>query len=88
MPGGVSNVRINTYRTRFDTTPLPLSGRNSASHCWRKISATAGLAVAIPAYAGYNYLVSRVNAIVLDMEKASTEMLNYLGDSVSGNKPT
>src|SRR5450432_1446474 len=31
------------------------------------ICAAAGLAVAIPAHAGYNYLVSRVNAIVLDM---------------------
>lgn len=42
------------------------------------IAAAAGLAVAIPAYLGYNYLVSRVNAIVLDMEKASTEILNIV----------
>src|SRR5205823_5122867 len=32
------------------------------------ICAAAGLAVAIAAHAGYNYLVSRVNSIVLDME--------------------
>jgi biopolymer transport protein ExbB len=44
------------------------------------LSAGAGLAVAIPAYAGYNYLVSRVNAIVLDMEKASTEILNVISE--------
>ncbi len=50
------------------------------------LSTAAGLAVAIPAYAGYNFLVSRVNAIVLDMEKASTEMLNYFGDTTSGSK--
>ena len=42
------------------------------------ISTAAGLAVAIPAYAGYNYLVYRVNAIVLDMEKAATEITNIL----------
>src|SRR5215470_6359741 len=35
------------------------------------ICTAAGLAVAIPCYAAYNYLVSRVNAIVLDMEKAA-----------------
>jgi len=40
------------------------------------ICAAAGLAVAIPAHAGYNYLVSRVNSIVLDMEPAATEIVN------------
>src|SRR5678815_4590254 len=44
---------------------------------WQGLICTAmGLAIAIPGYAGYNYLVSRVNAIVLDMEKVSTEILN------------
>jgi len=42
------------------------------------ICMAAGLAVAIPTYAGYNYLVNRVNSIVLDMEKASTEILNIV----------
>jgi len=44
------------------------------------ISMAAGLAVSIPCYAGYNFLVSRVNAIVLDMERAATEILNILTD--------
>jgi biopolymer transport protein ExbB len=42
------------------------------------IATAAGLAVAIPAYAAYNYLVSRVNGIVLDMERAATEILNIV----------
>jgi biopolymer transport protein ExbB len=42
------------------------------------ICAAAGLAVAIPAHAGYNYLVSRVNAIVLDMERTATEIVNIV----------
>ena len=42
------------------------------------ISTAAGLAVAIPAYVGYNYLVNRVNSIVLDMETAATEIVNIL----------
>src|SRR2546429_8643770 len=33
------------------------------------ISMAGGLAVAIPTYAGFNYLLSRVNRIVLDMEE-------------------
>jgi biopolymer transport protein ExbB len=45
------------------------------------ICTAAGLAVAIPAYAGYNYLVSRVNSIVLDMEQASTEILNIVAEN-------
>jgi biopolymer transport protein ExbB len=45
------------------------------------ISTAAGLAVAIPCYAAYNYLVSRVNAIVLDMEKAATEIVNIVTES-------
>jgi hypothetical protein len=44
------------------------------------ICSAAGLAVAIPAHAGYNYLVSRVNAIVLDMERAATEIVNIVTD--------
>jgi biopolymer transport protein ExbB len=49
---------------------------------WQALICTAaGLAVAIPSYAAYNYLVSRVNSIVLDMEQASTEILNIVTDS-------
>jgi biopolymer transport protein ExbB len=42
------------------------------------VCAAAGLAVSIPSYAAYNYLVARVNSIVLDMEQASTEILNIV----------
>lgn len=46
---------------------------------WQALICTAaGLAVSIPAHAGYNYLVSRVNTIVLDMERAATEIVNVV----------
>jgi biopolymer transport protein ExbB len=46
---------------------------------WEALICTAaGLAVSIPAHAGYNYLVSRVNDIVLDMEKSATEIVNIV----------
>src|SRR5215475_3563763 len=48
------------------------------------VCAAAGLAVAIPTHAGYNYLVSRVNSIVLDMERAATEIVNIVTE---GAKP-
>jgi biopolymer transport protein ExbB len=48
------------------------------------ICAGAGIAVAIPAYAGYNYLVSRINRIVLDMERAASEIVNIVTEN-NGN---
>jgi biopolymer transport protein ExbB len=48
------------------------------------ICAAAGIGVAIPAHAGYNYLVSRVNKIVLDMERAAAEIVNIITENVNG----
>jgi len=46
---------------------------------WRAlICAACGIGLAIPAHAGYNYLVSRVNKIILDMERAATEIVNVV----------
>lgn len=45
------------------------------------ICCAAGLAVSIPAHAAYNYLVSRVNSIVLDMERAATEIVNIVAEN-------
>jgi biopolymer transport protein ExbB len=59
-----------------------------ATGVWQAlICAAAGIAVAIPAHAGYNYLVSRVNKIVLDMERASGEIVNIVAENGQG-KPS
>lgn len=50
------------------------------------IYSAAGLAVAIPVHAAYNYLVSRVNSIVLDMERAATEIVNIVTENGGGTK--
>ncbi len=42
------------------------------------VCAAAGLAVAIPTHAGHNYLVNRINSIVLDMERAGTEIVDIV----------
>jgi len=50
-----------------------------AAGIWEALLATvAALTVAIPAFLAYNYLVSRVNNFILEMEKASTELVNFL----------
>ena len=55
---------------------------------WEALICTAaGLAVSIPAHAGYNYLVSRVNDIVLDMEKSATEIVNIVTEEPSRKAP-
>jgi biopolymer transport protein ExbB len=44
------------------------------------LNASAGIAVAIPAYIGHSYLAARVNDIIQDMERAGIEMVNLLTD--------
>jgi biopolymer transport protein ExbB len=66
-----------------------LSGEHSlADGIWHAlICAAGGIAVAIFAHAGYNYLVSRVNKIVLDMERVSGEIVNIVTENGNG-KPS
>ena len=53
--------------------------KDLATGVWEAlICAAAGIGVAIPAHAGYNYLVSRINKIVLDMERAAAEIVNVV----------
>ncbi|MGH7950959.1 MAG: MotA/TolQ/ExbB proton channel family protein [Limisphaerales bacterium] len=53
-----------------------------AKGIWRAlICAASGIAVAIPIHAGYNYLVSRINKIVLDMERAAAEIVNIVTEN-------
>ncbi len=42
------------------------------------ISAALGLALSVIARAAYNYLIERVNTIVLDMEKTSSDIVQFL----------
>src|SRR5450432_569284 len=48
------------------------------------ICSAAGIAVAIFAHGGYNYLYSRVNKIVQDMERAASEIVNIVTEN-NGN---
>jgi biopolymer transport protein ExbB len=47
------------------------------------LTTIAGLVIAIPAYAGYNFLIGRVETIMLDMEKSSIEILSVLSEKTA-----
>ncbi|MFH1577729.1 MAG: MotA/TolQ/ExbB proton channel family protein [Candidatus Omnitrophota bacterium] len=52
-----------------------------AGGIWEALLTTvAGLIVAIPAFVAYNYLVSRISNFLLEMETASTELVNFLAE--------
>lgn len=69
---------------RVQQSGLPLQPFEFAEGMWQGlICLAAGMAVAIPAYVGHNLLVARLNKVLLDMEKASTEIVNLL----SGRDP-
>ena len=52
-----------------------------ASGIWEALLTTAaGLAVAIPIMVVYNYLVTRVDGFILDMEKSSTDLVEILSE--------
>lgn len=58
-----------------------------AGGVWQALLTTAGgLVVAIPSYIAYNYLVSRVQNLVLDMEKAANETVQYLAHKQEGGE--
>ncbi len=59
----------------------PISPGDLAGGIWQALITTvAGLCVAIPAYVAYNYLTSRVDGFILDMEKSATELLDALSE--------
>ncbi|MFH0762397.1 MAG: MotA/TolQ/ExbB proton channel family protein [Candidatus Omnitrophota bacterium] len=61
------------------TSLNPVSPGDLAGGIWEALLTTvAGLIVAIPTFVAYNYLVNRVNNFILEMEKASTELVNFL----------
>jgi biopolymer transport protein ExbB len=69
---------MQTLRALYANAPLAHSG-DLAHGLWAALMTTAvGLIVAIPCYAGYNFLVSRVQALVLDMELAATDITTFM----------
>lgn len=49
------------------------------------ICTAAGLTVAIPCYAAFNLLVVKIDRLVLDMERAKSEIVGFLTGAMSGS---
>ncbi|MBU4311492.1 MAG: MotA/TolQ/ExbB proton channel family protein [Candidatus Omnitrophica bacterium] len=61
----------------------PVSPGDLAGGIWEALLTTvAGLIVAIPTIVAYNYLVSKVEEFVLEMERSATEVINILTQRV------
>lgn len=71
---GLMDVLLAAYRAAPLVQSADLTGG-----LWSALSATAlSLVIAILAYAGYNLLVSRVESILLDMERSASALLNFM----------
>ena len=69
---------IRVFMTMEQNAPLTEIGSLSGG-IWQALVTTAvGLAVSIPAFAGYNFLLSRVETITLSMEYAAEEIYRFL----------
>ena len=58
-----------------------ITATDLAGGVWEALIATAfGLAVAIPAYVAYHYLLTRKNEMIRDMELCATELMNIFAE--------
>ncbi len=69
---------VRVFMAMEQNAPIAEIGDLSAG-IWQALATTAaGLCVSIPAFAGYNFLLSRVERITLNMEFAAEELYRYL----------
>jgi len=78
--GTVTGMAANFHTIQVRAASLnPVTPGDLAGGIWEALLTTvAGLVVAIPTFVIYNYLVSRINRFILEMEHSATELLNYL----------
>jgi biopolymer transport protein ExbB len=64
-----------------------VNARDLAKDIGEALYTTAGgLCVSIPSYVAYNYLVSRIEAVIVDMEKASSEIIYFFNSLKSAKE--
>lgn len=65
----------------------PVNPGDLAGGIWEALLTTVfGLCVAIPTFVAYNYLVSRVDGFVLDMERSATDLLSIISEKRSDSE--
>jgi len=65
-------------------SPLVEIGSLSGGLWTALLTTAAGLTTGIPAYAGYHFLVSRIESIALDMEQTAGEIIYFLTHPSNG----
>lgn len=64
-----------------------VSAVSLSSGIWKALLTTAaGLCVAVPCYVAFNYLLSRIQAIVLDINKATSEIIYFFTETRAREK--
>jgi biopolymer transport protein ExbB len=75
---------INMLTALLAGSPLAEIG-DLAGGLWTALLTTAaGLITGIPAYAGYHFLIGRIESIALDMEQTAAEIIYYLTHPAAG----
>lgn len=69
---------IQTLDIVFEQAPLVHSGDIAVGLYQAMISTVAGLIVAIPIYCAYNFLVTRVESITIDMDASAWDILAFI----------
>ncbi|KPK38419.1 MAG: hypothetical protein AMJ78_10020 [Omnitrophica WOR_2 bacterium SM23_29] len=80
---GTVTGMVNAFQVvqEKSTTLNPVSPADLAGGIWEALITTvAGLIVAIPTLATYNYFVSRVNNFILEIETSATDLINILSE--------
>lgn len=73
---------------RIQVSGLPLQPPDFAEGMWQGLVCLgAGIAVAVPAYVAHNFLVSRLNDVLLEMETSSTEIIHLLSGRDDVRRP-
>ncbi len=78
--GTVTGMTSNFHTIEVRANSLnPVAAGDLAGGIYEALLTTvAGLFVAIPTYVAYNYFVHRLNHIILEMERAATELINFM----------
>ena len=77
--GTVAGMTSSFHAIQVQTGGLAVTPGDLAGGIWEALLTTVfGLMVAIPSYVTYNYLVNQVNNYILEMERGSSELLNFV----------
>ncbi len=86
--GTVVGIAVSFHTIQLRAAALnPTTPADLAVGIWQALITTiAGLTIAIPTYLTYNYFVSQVDGLVLEMERGATELVSLLAHLIEAKK--